>query len=396
MAVEASEALSIACLTSFDAPGLERDWDALARRLAALPFMTYSWSHAWWQSLRRTSLLTRDSLRLFTIRNAQGALVAVAPMMLTERLVIGLPIARTLQFIGADPNITEVRGMLVAPVDEQRVVELLRQELALRAEYDRLIWSGLQADGAAVVALQAEQGSRLMPHVSMLVVELPDSWDAFKATLPRNTREALRKCYNSLARDGHSATLTVHTSHDAIRQALPRFFELHSSRAAVQDGVHHYDCFAGSDARAFVRGIVDDVAPTGTMRMFELEIGGVVVAARLAFMYGNGIYLYYAGYDPGWGRYSVMTTLVAEILKHSMEQGLRFANLSTGIDRSKMRWRPAETRFETLLVAANTSRASVALRVEALTTRGRMLRGRLARLFNGRVVARPEAQRESA
>ena len=113
--------------------------------------------------------------------------------------------------------------------------------------------------------------------------------------------------------------------------------------------------------------------------MFELEVDGSVVAMRLAFLYGGGIYLYYAGYDPAWGKYSVMTTLVAETLKHAIELGLLFANLSTGVDRSKMRWRPAETKLESLVVISTAPRARLAIRFEALTQRTRLLRERLAR-----------------
>ena len=372
------DALRIACLTNFDQPGLEAAWLALHERVGAMPFFSPAWTVSWWYSLRRDTPLTRDSLRLFVIRDARGALVAVAPMMLTERRLVGVSIARTLHFIGADPNITEVRGMLVAHEDEARAVTALYGEIARRREHDRLIWSGLGPPGAAALATAAP-GTCHEGTVSVLIVALPGSWDTFKSALPRNTREALRKCYNSLGRESLTYSLRVQDTLETIRPTLDRFFALHASRAAVEDGVVHRDCFDSAEARDFLRMLVDRLAPSGIMRMFELEVDGSVVAMRLAFLYGGGVYLYYAGYDPVWGKYSVMTTLVAEALKHTIGVGLTFANLSTGVDRSKMRWRPDETKLESILVFATTPRARLAIGLEALTQRTRLFRYRVAR-----------------
>jgi len=55
---------------------------------------------------------------------------------------------------------------------------------------------------------------------------------------------------------------------------------------------------------------------------------------------GDALYLYYSGYDPAFGDYSVMTTTVAEAIKYAIEHGFRRVNLSTGSDVSKTRWNP--------------------------------------------------------
>ena len=46
------------------------------------------------------------------------------------------------------------------------------------------------------------------------------------------------------------------------------------------------------------------------------------------------MYLYYSGYDPGWRQYSIMTTLMAEILRWSIAERMTTVNLSTGNDLS--------------------------------------------------------------
>jgi CelD/BcsL family acetyltransferase involved in cellulose biosynthesis len=57
---------------------------------------------------------------------------------------------------------------------------------------------------------------------------------------------------------------------------------------------------------------------------------------------GGTLYLYFSGYQREFGKYSVMTTLLAEIIKHAFAEGIGTVNLSTGNDVSKTRWAPRE------------------------------------------------------
>ena len=106
--------------------------------------------------------------------------------------------------------------------------------------------------------------------------------------------------------------------------------------------IDHPDKFAEPNARAFLIEYLDALAERDQLRIFELEIGGKIVASRLTFLLGNDLYFYFAGYDTSWRNYSVMTVLVSEIIKWAIAQGLKRVNLSTGKDQSKLRWKPLE------------------------------------------------------
>jgi hypothetical protein len=43
------------------------------------------------------------------------------------------------------------------------------------------------------------------------------------------------------------------------------------------------------------------MAGRDAIRVFELVIRGQVAASRLAIVPGNELYLYFSGYDSGWG-----------------------------------------------------------------------------------------------
>ena len=115
-----------------------------------------------------------------------------------------------------------------------------------------------------------------------------------------------------------------------------------TARAAQEDTVKHANVFDGAQARALLRDYCLALAARGALRIFQLVIDDKVVATRIGFVLGDEIYFYFSGYDFAYSRFSVMTTTVAEALKHSIEHGVRLVNLSTGTDVSKTRWRPQQ------------------------------------------------------
>jgi len=92
------------------------------------------------------------------------------------------------------------------------------------------------------------------------------------------------------------------------------------------------------------------------LRIFELEVDGKIVAARMAFLLGEELYLYYSGYDLAWRKHSIMTTLMCECFKWAIECGVKVVNLSTGKDPSKLRWRGREVMFHDSLLMSPTRR----------------------------------------
>jgi CelD/BcsL family acetyltransferase involved in cellulose biosynthesis len=247
-----------------------------------------------------------------------------------------------LQFLGADPAITEARSVVCEPELEHEAYRALLEDLDRdRDDWDFVRWSGIPANNPVVDGV--ESYATVSEGASAFVLDLPGSWGELRTRLPRNIKESLRKCYNSLRRDGLAFELRVARAADAS-EALRTFYRLHGLRASVDSGITHADVFASHNSRAFLSDYFAHT-PAEDALVFELVIGGEVVATRLAFRSGAKLYLYYSGYSPAFSRYSVMTTLVAEILKWAITQGIACVHLSFGRDVSKTRWRPREVPF---------------------------------------------------
>ena len=283
---------------------------------SGLPFLTFDWCLAWWKHLREDKLGIRDMLFVHALRSPAGDLVAVAPLMITRRPAVGPFCIRHLQFFGADPNITEVRGVLAHPdrqVEAHRVLFAHLRELL--GEWDTLTLSGIPKEGELAELVTATYpNAEWTKETPDFVLTLAPSWEEFKGKLSRNIKESLRKCYNSLKRDGHEFRVEVTTARGEVAAVLDRFFYLHQARAELSGTVNHRNVFDASMARRFLGDVCERFADRGALRIFALKIGDKVAAMRVGFVLGDSLYLYYSGYDPEFGKYSVMTTAVAEAI----------------------------------------------------------------------------------
>jgi len=323
---------------------LREDWAALdAIQDLRLPFTSPDWALNWWRCFARTQWSASDRLNCYAVRDGDGQLIGLAPMFVTHRPGFGPLRLRELQFFGADPYVTEWRGVLCHPDKRQEVVAALAAGIDRERPADFVQWRGLPdaTDGTALRDLAVSE--QLATRVFYL--DLPASWADFREGLPRNIKESLRKCYNSLARDQHEMRLEVVGSPEETDAALDRFFELHARRAGARGTVGHPDVFATPPSADFLRAVCQDFARAGQLRIFQLVIADRVVATRIGFLMGDQIFMYFSGYDLDWARYSVMTTTVAEAIKWSIANGVRIFNLSTGEDVSKTRWRPERAHY---------------------------------------------------
>ena len=312
-----------------------------------LPFAMQEWHLAWCAHFLNRNRQIQEQPLFHVLRDSAGECVAIVPLILTRRRLGPLKLA-TVGSIGADPGLTEIRTSLVRPGYERLTVRAVHASLAGVADWDWVQWSGIS--GAMAEAMARETTPQWYAASDDYVLDLPASWQEFRAGLKRNVRESLRHCYNSLRRDGHAFEFIVAREREEVLQALDRFFELHALRANMARGPKHPNYFSGRSLQEFLRDVCNSLAARDAVRVFQLKIGPEIVASRVGFVVGDSVYLYYSGFDPAWARYSVMTTTVAEAFKYAIAHGLTTVNLSLTGEQSKLRWRPRLVEFHSALV----------------------------------------------
>jgi CelD/BcsL family acetyltransferase involved in cellulose biosynthesis len=318
-------------------------WQALDEQtFPRLPFTGPLWNLLWWKHFARSSLTVADRIHAFVLFDG-SRLLAVAPMMVTERPAIGALRARHLQFFGADANLTEVRGPCCPRDEEGQVFEaLLSYVEAHTNEWDWVDLSGFVEQGPAHHAVARRTVSGWTRQVPDFLIQPGSDWEGYKSTLPRNLKESLRKAYAALRRDNLHYELRVAERPGDVKERLETFLELHRLRAQAPITPKHADVFTAGSSRSFLLEYMARASETGSAKLFELLVEGEVVASRIGFVLDDSLYLYFSGYHPKMSGHSVMTTCLAEAIKWAIKKGLRTINLSTGRDQSKLRWRPIE------------------------------------------------------
>ncbi len=357
------------------APGflaLESDWRALESRLPAIPFVRFDWNLAWWQHLREQKLTVTDELAIRTFRSASGELCAVAPLMLTRRPGVGPVQFRQLQFFGADPNMTEIRGIAAPDALRQNAcADLLEHLQADRDTWDWLEFSGIPSAPTLVSAVQERFPDAVwLQDVCDYSLLLAPTWAEFKNGLSRNIKESLRKCYNSPKRDGITFSIEVARTESEVTSAVEEFLRLHLLRSELRGTTFHNNVFATESARLFLFDVCLRLAARDAIRIFQLKIGSQVVATRIGFALGDTLYLYYSGYNPDYSQYSIMTTALAEAIQYAIAQGFRSVNLSTGQDVSKDRWSPNHFVYRNAMLVSPSWRGRIKHRTYSVVRNG--------------------------
>jgi DNA-binding response OmpR family regulator len=346
------------------------EWELLDAQISPrTPFTSPLWAKIWWRHLRQTRLTIRQEFFAHTVRDEADKLLAIIPLVITHRPSYGPLRLRLLQFFGgADGSITEHRCILCREGDELQVIQALVGYLCDRKDkWDLFVWTGIRHDEFA----RGRPGNLLKVYKKMpdYLVSLPDSWEKFRASLSANMKEAIRKCYKHLARDGHTFIFRAVARPEDIPTSLDCLLALHSDRAQFKYATRHRDFFAQPPHRAFIADVARRMSERDQLRIFELEVDGKIVASRMAFLLGDELYLYYSGYDLAWRKHSIMTTLMCECFKWAIEQGVKVVNLSKGKDPSKLRWRGREVPFHDALLMSPTRRGRLISRAYDLLSR---------------------------
>jgi CelD/BcsL family acetyltransferase involved in cellulose biosynthesis len=310
-----------------------------------LPFALHEWHLAWCHHFLNRNLRIHDEPLFYVVRDSAGTCVAILPFIVSRRRVGPVKIV-SINLLGADPAITEIRAPMIDPGYEHLTAHAVQHQLAKVGDWDWIHWTGIS--DAFAEALAVNGSLQWQPALSDFVLDMAPTWDEFRLRLNRNIRESLRHCYNSLKRDNHRFELQVIEDLPELRRGLDRFLELHIMRAGLKTAVRHPNRFASQASRDFLYEVCERLGKRGAVRLFQLKVGSQIVAMRIGFVVGNSLYLYYSGFDPKWSRYSVMTTTVAEAIKYAIAHGLKTVNLSPTKDISKTRWSPRQVDYKSV------------------------------------------------
>jgi CelD/BcsL family acetyltransferase involved in cellulose biosynthesis len=368
---------------------LHAEWDdLLARARGGTVFQTWEWAACWYEHFE-----PRADLLVLTVRDVAGRLVAVAPCSRSTALGGAF---RMLYLLGRGKELTEYVDAVIDQDYEREAAQAITAAWHReRACWDVFTLAGVPADGPLareVLTLAGTRGYRVQVREQVGVARaLPESWEAFYASLGRNMKKHIRKFANRLHREGHQEELVLLDGPERVEQAIDLFLDLHRKRSQAESGRRHTDRFAAPEREAFLRAVARRFSARGEFWPCVLEVDGVPVAIQLCFVHRGTLYPYYSGYDPAWAQYGVMMNLFRRCIERGIQHGCTRLDMMLGMDQEKLRWGGAPRPVIDISLAAPHPRSQAAF---AILRARRAAKPYLARLLRRRGAAQPEAHDE--
>ena len=233
----------------------------------------------------------------------------------------------------ADRTVTFAGGELT---DEQDVIDRLGDETEVAAAVARWVASQqpprvrLQyvpeerptLDAFTVALTDAGYRVARARQVVSLVLDLPDSYEAYVRSLGKQERHELRRKVRRLEPAGRAV---FRFAADAERATvIDRFFALHRLSRGEKAG------FMTPGVERFFRDVADALAPLDRLRLGVLSFDGADAAVLFGFALGRTIALYNAAYDPGLASLSVGIVSHAWAIRDAIASGYARYDLLRG------------------------------------------------------------------
>ncbi len=296
-------------ITSEPFETLAPEWAELHRATPdALPFSHPVWHEAW---LRHCGA---DAFPVFLALRSPGEEEGEAPLLGVIPLDVGRSEPR---FLG-DPGLSDHSGALISPGQEvgaaAALIEWLMEDLSPNFE----AW-GLPEGGRlrpALLAAAARYGWSAVeePEAVTPTVELPDTWEAYVAALPKKYRHELRRKLRNLERAGDVGFVSA-TAPGEVAEVTEGLL------AMMRESREEKAVFLTPEREAFFRDLATGLSDHGLARIATLTFDGRPAARIFALEGGGTTMLYNSGFDPSLSRLAVGLLSKALLVRDAIERG---------------------------------------------------------------------------
>ena len=281
-------------------------------------FDSLTWQKLWWSEFGANS-----ELKLLAVRSDSGDIKMIAPLMIdgSEISFLGsTDLVDYHDFLSTDHSAAGSLEAIARAVDEMPGVKSINlQSIPGNSATITEFREFAEKFGWNVEIRQEDVAPRLA---------LPESWDAYLASLRRKDRHELRRKLRRLEAAGEIRQIEL-TRPDDIDAAMDAFMALLRMSTAGKAE------FMTADRERFFRSVAVALAHENATRLAFLEIDGEKVATSLSFVCRDVRYLYNSGYNPAQSSLSVGLLNHAFTIQRSIEEGLRVFDFMRGNESYK-------------------------------------------------------------
>lgn len=308
---------------------LAGEWDELAGRVGAVPWIRRGWVEAWLEAFGT------ETVEVFIARN--------------ERAVAALvPLLRRGQSLRSPAN-WHTPAFLPLVESDEAARQLAAAVFA--AGPRRVELSFMPAESGALEAVEAEARSAGYGVVRRILMRSPyvlldGTWEDYESRLSRNHRGDVRRRRRRLEEDGN-LVITQEDGSEGFEELLAEGFRV---EAAGWKGMHGTAIVSEPSTRKFYTSVARWAREEGWLRLAFLRLDGRPLAFHLDLEANGVLYHLKGGYDPAFEQYSPSKVLHHELLARAFAAGLERYEFLGGEDRYKLSW--ADGVHDRLLVQA--------------------------------------------
>jgi CelD/BcsL family acetyltransferase involved in cellulose biosynthesis len=305
------------------------EWEALADRTAASPFLRPGWFEAWW-----------------------GAFGSGVPEVVTVRRggeLTALFAGRRHGSVLESATNSQTPEFDVLAVDRTAAHELFEAVLARGA---RRVAVGYMTRGRLgfeeLKAVAGGAGYRVMDATVLRspFIELDGDWESYSATMTSRFRSELRRLRRRLEEHGQ-VRLEVTDGGDRRKALLMEGFRLEASGWKLERGTA---INSSSEAQRFYTGVAAWAAARGLLRLVFLRLDERPLAFGFCLEDRHSHYVLKSGYDPKFQRFAPGKLLCRSVVERAFGEGLASVELLGNDDPWKGDW--TQTAHERALVEA--------------------------------------------
>jgi CelD/BcsL family acetyltransferase involved in cellulose biosynthesis len=292
---------------------VREEWDRLADRTGAAPFLRPGWIEAWWRAF--------GAGRLEVLREEEeGRVRALLPVRHRYGAV-------------SSPSNWHSPGFGLLREDRAAGVALLDELFARHPAQVSLGFLGALGPGLDELTEAAgKAGYRCLQRTleRSPFVTVDGDWEGYERSLDRSMRKDLRRCRRRLEELGQVALDVEHdTAHLGEALAVEGLGWKRKSGTAIVS--------APQTAR-FYTEVARWAAASGRLRLIFLRVGGRPVAFHLALEDDLTYFPLKGGFDPAFHAQSPGRLLIHATLERAFAVGLRRYEFLGGSDAYKLRW----------------------------------------------------------
>lgn len=318
---------------------LKDEWNALLEASVYKHlFMTYEWMAAWWD-------VYGDDNELFIIivRNDNGKLVAIAPLMIKHGK------AKKLQFIAHD--LSDYMDFIIKDDIEQCFGLIFGVIGSNRYKWDWAEFIYIAKNSPYFTEWERQAGklggvvkryfSFDCVAVNANLRKMAGGWNEFEKKLPPKRRNDLKRCSKLLDQQGRLIFERM-TGEIEVKSNFLKFIDYHKKRWS-QKG--HLSQFSDPRWIAHYLKLNEKMAGKGWLELSILRLDGNYLAFAFSYVYEGRYYYYTPSFNPEFYRYSPGNLLIKYLIVDAYERGIKCFDLLRGDEPYKYVWGDQEIKL---------------------------------------------------